>query len=574
MNNDSVTFEETAKVAIPTPSRGSFAILIVDDESELATMLSEVLTSVGYSCESISSAVLALKRPDINSIKLIITDMRMPEMSGVEFAEALHERDAQAKIIFMTGQADIEMMSRAMNLRPFGYLNKPFGIFQLRDIAHQAFQVYCDESVHDQKFDRLTNEVQEQEREIEFRTERLMAEQTLMQGLIGNATFGLITVDNRLFTCLINDVAIGLLQLKPPPSATHIGTPINDLLPAECSKEIMGLCTSVLADGQLRETTFRNPLSDRLLSLASYPVRHRQTINATVIVIHDVTEKDVLQKQLLQTAKLASIGELAAGIAHEINNPLGFVTSNCNTLAGYVDAMITYLRKMEETIEQQVVPQVIQAYLTESKVSLDIPYIIGDIKPMVAETLDGLQRVSKIVADLKTFARLELDNPQLCQINTLIDDALNLVRNETKNNLDIQRKFSELPEILCFPTQLVQVFTNMFVNAAQAVSNQGTLIIRTAVKIDTIRIKIRDNGKGIPEKNLLRVFDPFFTTKPPGKGTGMGLSISFGIIQKHNGTITVQSELGKGTEFIITLPLNGLKVDASPKDEKITAGGI
>ena len=205
-----------------------------------------------------------------------------------------------------------------------------------------------------------------------------------------------------------------------------------------------------------------------------------------------------------------------------------------------------------------------QAELNELRTSLDMAYIVGDLKPLVAETLDGLGRVSKIVRDLKTFARVESDSPQLSNLNALIEDALNLVRNETKTKLDIQKQFSELPEFLCFPGQLVQVFTNMFVNAAQAVAKHGTLTIRTTCETNILCVAIKDDGEGIPEKHLSRVFDPFFTTKPPGKGTGMGLSISYGIVERHGGSITVKSEPGEGKEFVILLPLNGVEAQSTP----------
>lgn len=565
MNHEPSTIEQEATLATPVVLRKTFVILIVDDESSNATLLSEVLVEAGYTCFYSLSGLEALQRPDFGSIRLVVTDIRMPGMSGVELAELLHGRMTVPRVIFMTGQADIEIISRAITLRPFGYLSKPFNISEFRELVDRAFHDFCVETTREQELAELTCEVHEQEKEIEFRSERLVAEQSLVQGIIGNATFGLIAVDTQLLTYVLNNVATTLLQLNTQSSKAYFGMPLIDLLPCECSKHVMNLCANVIAGGQLEESAFRNPLTDRLLNIVSYPIRHQQAIGAAVLVIHDVTDEEILQKRLLQSAKLASIGELAAGIAHEINNPLGFVTSNVNTLNGYADAVTKYLRKLGTVLEDQTLPGVIRSEINELIAASDMEYIVNDLKPVVAETLDGLERVSKIVRDLKMFARVDSDSQQLSQVNTLLEDALNLVRNETKNKLDIQKEFSEMPELLCFPTQLVQVFTNMFVNAAQATNEHGTLTIRTICETGVIHITIRDDGKGISEKHLPRIFDPFYTTKPPGKGTGMGLSISYGIIQRHGGSIVVQSEESKGTEFVISLPINGVDTQSTPK---------
>lgn len=347
MNNESSILERTADLATSVKLRNSFAVLVVDDEATNAVLLSEVLKQEGFTCDYSLSAQEALERPDIGTISLVVTDIRMPGMSGVELAESLQNRGDCPRIIFITAQAELQVISRAMTLQPFGYMEKPFSIVQFRELVERAFQEYCEEATHHQTLVNLADEVKEQEKELEFRTERLVSEQELIQGIIGNATFGLIAVDDQLQTYLLNEVATNLLQLKLQSTKTYLGVPLIDLLPAECSQDVMDLCTTVITSGQLLETNFRNPLTERLHSIVSYPVWRRQTINAAVLVIHDVTDKDILQKRLLQSAKLASIGELAAGIAHEINNPLGFVTSNCNTLAGYVDAITKYLHALE-----------------------------------------------------------------------------------------------------------------------------------------------------------------------------------------------------------------------------------
>jgi two-component system NtrC family sensor kinase len=261
----------------------------------------------------------------------------------------------------------------------------------------------------------------------------------------------------------------------------------------------------------------------------------------------------MLQKKLLQTAKLASIGELAAGVAHEINNPLGFVTSNCNTLSEYFDSSMKYWSTLEQLSKES--PASLPEKVTTLREQFEIDFIEEDGKSLLKETLEGLERVSNIVVDLKSFARVDKQESEKAGINKLIEDALNLVRNETKYKLQIATDLPELPDIDCYPSQLVQVFTNLFINASHATDEKGTLNISTANRGNHIIIKVADTGKGIPESILPRIFDPFFTTKEPGKGTGMGLSISYGIIEKHGGSITAESKVGQGTTFTIKLPV-------------------
>jgi signal transduction histidine kinase len=547
-------------IANPVVShKQGFRVLLIDDESDVRNLLQREIDLAGYICESAGDGILALDQIKTQTYGLIITDIRMPGLSGVEVAEEILAMDSTTPIVFITGYAEYESVSRAIRLRPFGFLEKPFTPDQLVELVDKAYQQFCEERDRLRSRHKMESEIAEQHRELEFRTERLFAEKELLQGIIRNANFGLVAVDNNQCTHLLNEFAIQLLGMVNPLVAGYHGHPLEQLLPMHCKDPMIRACEQVLITGQMYRDTFTNQANEKRLDLIAYGIKYKETIAAVVLIVHDVTEREILQRRLLQTAKLASIGELAAGVAHEINNPLGFVTSNCNTLAQYVEAVKLYVNALEATVTEAKLPSQLTERTAASRQSLDIEYIFGDITGLVTETLDGLQRVSKIVKDLKTFARVEGDTPQICQVNTLIDDALNLVRNETKYKLEIVRAFSELPELSCFPNQLVQVFTNMFVNAAHAVESAGVLTITTTVRNQVIRIAIQDNGAGIPEKHLSRIFDPFFTTKPPGKGTGMGLSISYGIIQHHGGHITVESELGKGTTFTLELPLPGVE---------------
>ena len=260
--------------------------------------------------------------------------------------------------------------------------------------------------------------------------------------------------------------------------------------------------------------------------------------------------------QLLQSEKMASIGQLAAGVAHEINNPIGFVSSNLVTLGGYfsklIAAMSVYERQMEKLGSEA--KQLIAAALHP----LDLAYTREDGPELLAESMEGIRRVSQIVSALKDFSHIDEGHWVWADLHKGLDSTLNIVNNEIKYVADVEKHYEELPEIQCVPSQLNQVFLNMLVNASHAIKGKrGTITLRTSAQPSEglVTVEISDNGEGIEPQHLKRIFDPFFTTKPVGTGTGLGLSLSYGIVETHGGRIEVQSELGRGTSFRIVLPM-------------------
>jgi len=260
------------------------------------------------------------------------------------------------------------------------------------------------------------------------------------------------------------------------------------------------------------------------------------------------------QSQLMQSEKIAAIGQLAAGVAHEINNPIGFITSNLGTLKGYVESLLALIDSYE-TCEREM--GIHSEQIGAAKREIDFDYLRQDVVALLAESRDGLERVKKIVQDLKDFSHVDQPEWQEADLNAGLESTLNVVSNELKYKADVVRQYGELPPIRCLPGQLNQVFMNLLVNAAQAIDRHGTITVRSGREGDWVWVEVADTGHGMTPAVQKRVFEPFFTTKPVGKGTGLGLSLAYDIVvKKHGGQFDLASEPGKGSTFRVWLPID------------------
>ncbi|MGY3686980.1 sensor histidine kinase [Vibrio coralliilyticus] len=270
------------------------------------------------------------------------------------------------------------------------------------------------------------------------------------------------------------------------------------------------------------------------------------------------------QSQLLQSEKMASIGQLSAGIAHEINNPLGFITSNIQTLDDYFRKISDVVSALEKAIDGSG-----DASLVEQKRQLteqsQLTYVLEDVTDLIAESLEGSSRVMAIVKNLKEFSHADDSEWLYSDLRQGLDSTLRIINNEIKYTATVEREYADdVPSVYCQPMQLNQVFLNLLVNASHAIQENGVIRVRVQpLANDQVQIQIEDNGAGIPKENLSAIFEPFFTTKPVGDGTGLGLSVSYGIVNAHGGTIEVDSEVGKGTTFTLTLPVHKTTADAA-----------
>ncbi len=277
------------------------------------------------------------------------------------------------------------------------------------------------------------------------------------------------------------------------------------------------------------------------------------------------SEVKMIQVQAFQQDKMASIGQLAAGVAHEINNPMAFIISNLESLRDYLDRLTRFIALQDETVSgllkcrnmsSRPTAEALVSRVADTRQTLKIDYVIHDVESLISETMEGATRVKDIVQDLKGFARVESENKP-ANINDGLESAINIVWNEMKYKAALEKDLGELPLTKCNIGQLNQVFMNVLMNAAQAIDKWGEIRVKTWAEGGDIFISIADTGCGISPQILNRIYEPFFTTKEVGKGTGLGLSVSYDIVKKHGGYISVDSEPGKGTTFTICIPVVG-----------------
>jgi len=295
---------------------------------------------------------------------------------------------------------------------------------------------------------------------------------------------------------------------------------------------------------------FRNITKRKLLERKIFEENQKlEKANAQLISLLEELKKT--QLQLFQSEKMSSIGQLAAGIAHEINNPVGYISCNLELMQNHFVAVKTLQAEIEKLKTDTSF-----AKLQQTVADVKLEKVVEHMEKSIRESLEGTERIKKIIDSLRTFAYKGDDKFELANINTEIEHILNIIRNEIKYKSDLVKAYGDVPLIRCNRYQLGQVFMNIILNAAQAIREKGEIRITTYQKGDHVNVEIRDNGSGIPEQNLSKIFEPFFTTKEVGKGTGLGLSIAYNIIKNHNGTIEVRSKINEGTTFTIKLPVS------------------
>ncbi len=347
----------------------------------------------------------------------------------------------------------------------------------------------------------------------------------------------------------LGDRVMGALYLADKQTITLFGEE-DEQIPADCFDAEDEIMLSMFG-GFMARTLER-------LELMALLKKEKAEQQALIGKLHDA------QNQLLQSEKMASIGQLAAGVAHEINNPIGYVNSNLGTLEKYTQDLFAMLDAYEQAEPLLAAHPETARRIKSLREKLDIGFLKEDVAALMKESDEGISRVKKIVQDLKDFSHVDEAEWQWVDLHKGLESTLNVVWNELKYKTEVVKEYATLPEVECLPSQLNQVFMNLLVNAAHAIEEHGVITLRTGASDEEVWIEVSDTGKGIPPENLKRIFEPFFTTKPVGMGTGLGLSLSYGIVQKHHGRIEAESEVGKGTTFRVTLPVRQQEAKADP----------
>lgn len=288
--------------------------------------------------------------------------------------------------------------------------------------------------------------------------------------------------------------------------------------------------------------------------------RMQDVLRANAILEQEIQERKLRESQLEQSGRMAAIGQLAAGVAHEINNPIGFIFSNFNTLELYLDRLFQMLAAYENA-EQQIESSEVLVQIQNLRQGLELAYLKEDIPILMGESKEGIKRISKIVQDLTGFAHMDVAQTwDWADLHEGIESTLNVIASKLKYSTDIIKEYGSIPEVECILTQINQVIMHILLNAVHASreksgQKRGQITIRTGAENEEVWIEIEDKGSGIPDDVLPRIFDPFFTTKPVGQGTGLGLSVAYQIMQAHHGRIDVKTRVGEGTSFRVSLPV-------------------
>ena len=567
-------------------------ILISDDDLISRSLLKKALTKLGHEVIETENGQAAWDVLQQSDIQMVISDWMMPEMDGLELCRKIRSRKQGGYIyvIMLTANDRKTDLVDVFNAGSDDYIRKPFDSEELNARVTTGI--------------RVTN-LQKKQKKL---ANTLIESRNKLRIVIDSMKNEIVSLDRDLIIVLANSSFSKQFGVNP---RDVVGRPY--FTNATDGQHTMGqegkihkMIKAVFAKGNSQKNLIKSidkNGSDVYRQISYLPILDEQgQVFQVVLVSRDITEErrkteeikslnlqlmetsalieaknkklentlkrlEDTQTQMIQSEKMASIGQLAAGVAHEINNPTGFVSSNLKTLVDYqadigklflkYHDMLSVLEKESgdlasgETIQSKL--EAIKSFEKE----IDLEFVMEDMVDLIGDCREGTDRIKKIVIDLKDFAHPGEDKVQVTDINTGLESTLNVVNNEIKYKATVHKDLGELPVINGYPQQLNQVFMNILVNAAQAIEKNGEIQIKTRHRDGKVEIQISDTGCGVSEENLTKIFDPFFTTKDVGRGTGLGMNIAYNIIQKHNGTIDVESTVGKGTTFTICIPVAG-----------------
>jgi two-component system NtrC family sensor kinase len=567
----------------------SGTVLVVDDSPFISTTICDIIEPSSNTVLTATGGEEALEilANRGETVDVVITDVMMPSIDGVELTGKIHELFPEMPVILMTAYSNIDMVIAAIKKHAFDFILKPVDPPLLQQAVEKAMKHKRLLFLEKNYLETLKETVKERTRELNLKMGELeesrttqIAEHEELKALFHKVQ-DIKDEWERTMDCIGDMVLLvdpgGKIRRCNQALRLFVGKEYLEILGNDWRELFVDHSLSI-GKAIKSGAELHHPPSGRWFVFTDYPFTDREgkAARGTVITLHDTTElkmaMDALEKayrelkasqaQVLQSEKMASIGQLAAGVAHEINNPIGFISSNLATLDKYLQRLAEYSDAQSRVVGQSAPPAALQR-LAGLRKELKIDRIIADIGKLIGESLDGADRVRKIVKDLNTFSRVDSGVSEVADLVECLESAINIVWNELKYKITLNRDYGHVPPFRCYPQQLNQVFMNLLVNAGHAIESQGIITIKTWSDNDSANVSIADSGCGIAPDHLSRIFEPFFTTKGVGKGTGLGLSISYDIIKKHRGDITVESAVGAGTTFTVRLPLNNPELPAN-----------
>ncbi len=481
--------------------------LVVDDEHLILKIISDILTREGYEVKTAFNCDRALQLLKEDSLQVVLTDIRMPEKSGINLLEEIRTFNSDIPVILMTGFASLETAMRAVQHGAFDYITKPLDYDKLKSVIKHAVERY--DLLRENR--RLLKELKQINATLEFKVKERTRD---LENILSSTHESIITMDKNLVIKSANPKTEDIFD------TICIGRQISELIEGINFDSII---PQILADSSYN-TEHEVKYGDKFLEITFSPLVDFEDsdIFGVIAVTEDITEKKKLEAQLIQSAKMSAVGQLAAGIAHEFNNIL-------TGIVGYTSFAMS---------------------------RTDIEHIKRDLK--VVEKASG--RAVEIVKKLLSFSRQKEEKFQLASIEQIIEDTLVLIEHDLQTQgVKILRHYGKVPPIRMDVGEVQQVILNMAINSKHAMPQGGVIAINTELEGDYVKIDFSDTGIGIPKENLSRIFDPFFTTKGSRggssiSGTGLGLSVIYAMVERHAGRIEVCSEVGKGTTFTTRLP--------------------
>ena len=555
---------DESRQQVTTDMQGhSETILVIDDSADFRKTVQNVLRKEGVTIVEARNGEEALSAVTTHEIDLILLDINMPGLDGFGFLERFNavQEDPVTPVCVVTGRMDKGDLRRAIDLGAVDFVRKPFEPVELRVRTQALIRL----GRYQRELHRLNAQLEET---VNQRTEELRRMATIVE----NATDCIIVININREIEYVNpqferefgyraDEVIGKseYQLGWARSSSKTYAEVHQSL--ERGAVWSGHLQSQSRDGTLIEHDVNfSPLADQDGHITHY-----------VQIRRNVTDRLQLESQLAQAQKLEAIGQLAAGIAHEINTPTQYVSDNTRFIRdafGDIGELLNTLRELHTAGDVSVPAKLVGAALAKA----DIDYLQEEVPRALEQSLEGLARVTNIVRAMKAFSHPSREKTAV-DLNAAIESTIMVATNEWKYAAELSTDFdSDLPPVICLPGEFNQVILNIIVNAAHAITEilgegaveKGSIAVSTKKLDEWAEICIRDTGAGIPANVKARIFDPFFTTKGVGKGTGQGLSIAYNVIvEQHAGTIEVDSEPGKGTCFTIRLPLGEVPSSAA-----------